>query len=141
MLAVARSLQLAVVLAAGLASCACSRTAPDLDPALREEAARLLWTIDRLRQVPNQDKPRRLVELERAACSRADTCALKGRCTQAYRTFVRALAEISTAQSALPDPGQSSATLIEAEDDLGKAKQQMADCSQAQSDFGRRYRL
>lgn len=118
----------------------CSK-ATQIDASDREEAAQLLQKIERLRQAANPNKPALLAQLQRATCSAPDTCALKGRCSRAYQRLLDSLAVIASADDQQAPPGNVSAALTRAENELEVARREMLACASEQAELGRRYEL
>jgi len=76
------------------------------------------------------------------ACSHAETCALKDRCVDAYRTFLKSLNDITSAQAALSTaPTQAAESLAAAQRALDEAQKKTLECAAAQGELARRYRL
>jgi hypothetical protein len=135
-------LRIAKAIGLGLTACAawsCSSRDP-VAPALREEAAAVVRTVEDLRQASNQDKAGRLQALDRAPCTQPDICALKGRCAEAYRSLLGAMSATAAVQSAFDSPN-AALQLAQAEQDLSDAKRKMLGCATAQDQLSRRYRL
>jgi hypothetical protein len=118
---------------------ACSRRSDALEPALRGEASLLVAAVDRLRQAPNPDKRAQLTALMALPCTHVDTCAVKDRCAEAYRSFVQALDDIGRIEAALVGAVAFTADdLARAEHALDIARDRTLGCASAQGELSRR---
>jgi hypothetical protein len=120
-----------------LLACVASATGCHSDAERREQAriAHLAERIDRLRRADNADKKPLLEALEAADCVGPDACALKDLCVRAYQLHQRGLDAIASlrAGAGSADPEKLAQELMRAaEQDLARARDLGAQCSEAQ---------
>ncbi len=108
----------AAIVAAGSSAAGCAT-----NDAAREEMARLVAAIERVREVPNAQKAEQLEALAVVPCERA--CDLKQMCVGAFSAYVLALPS-AVSRSAAPRQLED---LARAERDLLVARQKVEDCT------------
>ena len=112
--------------------------------ARRADAARLLRSIEQLRDAPNAAKAELLERLEGQACSEPVPCELKSQCVQSYRTHVSAGRRIDAARRALApeasaeDLGAAAAATRAAQAELQQAQPGIRRCTERSAELRRR---
>jgi tetratricopeptide (TPR) repeat protein len=113
------------------------------DGPARSEASQLSHAIDSLRNADNTAKPPHLQGLRDTACSVPEVCAVRSACVAGYELHLRGLSALAGAQVVLADAGAEAAARVldQAKGDLERAHALTEQCTEAQGEMVRKYRV
>lgn len=109
----------------------------------QRSAGRVAHAIETVRKAPNLDKAEGLRGLTEVACTGADVCATRDVCRAAYALHVEAtrLTQAAKLQVLRGQSLEAAKVLGAAQEKLGEARRQVADCTEREGSLRRRYRL
>ena len=97
--------------------------------------------VTSLRDADNEKKPELLATLRDTPCSHADICAVRGQCLAAYELHVEVLRRLAGVMANVGAGAGNQGDLEGMKRDLGRSKELTGECTDAQGEMMRKYKL
>lgn len=107
----------------------------------QQQAGRLGWIEDRIRNASNAEKSSFLTDLASAPCPAPDACDMRDTCVSGYTLHVEALKLTAAAKQLVADgrDAEAASILVAAETKLKEAGAKIAECTSLAASLRRSY--